>query len=317
MKRLIWFVVMSVMVLVARGQYDPAFTNAWALQSYHNPAAAGVDGHLNIQGAFSLQMAGYEGAPKTMLVTADLPLTMLSTKRHAVGAGFMNDAIGLFTHKKIYVQYAYHLPIGWRKQGKLSFGARFVILQETFKGSDVVTETSGDKAFPTTDVNGFSIDADFGMRFTWKDVWYAGLSAMHLTSPTIGFGDEKLNEMSIPMAFYLNGGYKLKFRDPRYCFDTHAILRSDFTNWRGDIMLRMMYDGPKTKMYGGVMYSPTVSVGVLFGFDFHGVNIGYSYEIYTGGVGLQNGTHEIMLGYQMDLDKKKKGKNMHKSVRFL
>jgi hypothetical protein len=39
--------------------------------------------------------------------------------------------------------------------------------------------------------------------------------------------------------------------------------------------------------------------------------------MYTGGVGLQNGTHEIVLGYQMDMKKSKKGKNMHKSVRFL
>ena len=78
-----------------------------------------------------------------------------------------------------------------------------------------------------------------------------------------------------------------------------------------------MYDGKKHKLYGGLMYSPTVSVGLLLGFDFHGINIGYSYEAYTGGVGALNGTHEIVIGYQTDLNKFKKGKNMHKSVRLL
>lgn len=316
MKRLIWIVVLCVACLQIWGQYDPAFTNSWALQSYHNPAAAGVDGHLNVQGAYSLQMAGYEGAPKTMIITADLPLTMLPGK-HAVGAGFMNDAIGFFSHKKIYVQYAYHFPIGWQKQGKLSLGARAVILQESFDGSKVETEVSGDKAFPTSQVNGFKIDVDFGVRFTWKNIWYAGISAMHLTSPTVYLGDTKANEISIPMMFHLTGGYKLFFRDPRFMLDTHAILRSDFSSWRGDVTARLAYEGPKTKLYGGLLYSPLYSVGLLFGFDLHGVNIGYSYEIYTGGVGLKNGTHEIMLGYQFDMDKKKKGKNLHKSVRFL
>lgn len=316
MKRLIWMIVAAVVVLPASAQFDPAFTNSWALQSFHNPAAAGVDGHLNIQGGYSMQMTGYEGAPKTMLVTADLPLTFWSPK-HAVGAAFMNDAIGLFSNKKIYVQYALHLPIGWHKKGKLSIGARFVIISETFDGSGVDTDESGDKAFPTSEVSGFAIDGEIGVRFTWRDVWYAGVSAMHLTSPTIELGDDKVNQISIAPMYYITGGYKLLFRDKRYCLDMHGIVRTDFQAIRGDITARLAYEGRKNKLYGGVLYSPTNSVGFIFGINLHGVNVGYSYEMYTGGVGLQNGTHEIILGYQMDMNKGKKGKNLHKSVRFL
>lgn len=316
MKRLIWIAVTGLFALTASAQYDPAFTNSWALQSYYNPAAAGVDGYLNIRGAYSMQMTGYEGAPKTMLVTADLPLTFWSPN-HAAGAGFMNDAIGLFSHKKIYVQYALHIPLGWQKKSRISIGARLVILSEKFDGSGVDTDESNDKAFPTSEVSGFAIDAEIGARYTWSDVWYVGASAMHLTGPTIELGDDKVNEMKISPTFYLTGGYKLKFRDKRYCLDTHGILRSDFQAIRGDIVARLGYEGLKNKLYGGVLYSPTNSVGFLFGINFHGVEIGYSYEMYTGGVGLQNGTHEIVLGYQMDMKKSKKGKNMHKSVRFL
>jgi hypothetical protein len=70
-------------------------------------------------------------------------------------------------------------------------------------------------------------------------------------------------------------------------------------------------------MYGGAMYSPQNSVGVLIGFNFHGINIGYSYEMYTSGIGALHGTHELLLGYQTDLNLFKKGKNKHKSVRLL
>jgi type IX secretion system PorP/SprF family membrane protein len=249
-------------------------------------------------------------------VTADLPLSFWSPN-HAAGAGFMNDAIGLFSHKKIYVQYALHIPLGWQKKSRISIGARLVILSEKFDGSGVDTDESNDKAFPTSEVSGFAIDAEIGARYTWSDVWYVGASAMHLTGPTIELGDDKVNEMKISPTFYLTGGYKLKFRDKRYSLDTHGILRSDFQAIRGDIVARLGYEGLKNKLYGGVLYSPTNSVGFLFGMNFHGVEIGYSYEMYTGGVGLQNGTHEIVLGYQMDMKKSKKGKNMHKSVRFL
>ena len=113
------------------------------------------------------------------------------------------------------------------------------------------------------------------------------------------------------------GGYKLKFHHPQYALSTHAMVRSDFQEWRADICARLTYDGPKHKLYGGLMYSPLHSVGLMLGFDFHGLNIGYSYEMYTTGIGALHGTHEILVGYQTDLDLFKKGKNLHKSVRLL
>jgi len=45
--------------------------------------------------------------------------------------------------------------------------------------------------------------------------------------------------------------------------------------------------------------------------------VGYSYEAYTQGIGLENGAHELFVGYQQDINLFKKGRNMHKSVRHL
>ena len=60
-----------------------------------------------------------------------------------------------------------------------------------------------------------------------------------------------------------------------------------------------------------------VSVTFLVGGMFHGVNLGYSYQMYTSGVGLVHGSHEVVLSYQTDLDLFKKGRNKHQSVRWL
>ena len=126
-----------------------------------------------------------------------------------------------------------------------------------------------------------------------------------------------MHEVTIDPVLYVAGGYRFRLRYPRYAIATDAILRTDLLSWRGDITARLEYDGDKHKMYGGVMYSPMTSVGVLLGYNFHGINIGYSYEVYTGGIGMLNGTHEIIIGYQTDLNLGKKGKNLHKSVRLL
>ena len=37
----------------------------------------------------------------------------------------------------------------------------------------------------------------------------------------------------------------------------------------------------------------------------------------TGGMGIGAGQHEVTLGYRLDLNLGKRGKNLHKSVRFL
>lgn len=313
MKRLMWLVMGILLANRANAQYDAAFTNYWALQSYFNPASSGLDGQLSVQGAYSMQLAGFEHAPSTMLATADMPLFFLSP-RHGVGVGFMNDKIGLFANKKLYLQYAYHQPL-WG--GRFSIGARVGFLNESFDGSGLDITDSGDPAFASNEVNGTALDVDAGLRYTYKNTWYAGLSTMHLTGPTIKLGDDKMHETSIGRLYYLTGGYNVKFRQPRYVLYTSAILRTDFQAWRGDMTARLAYNGEKIRLYGGLSYSPTVSVSVLLGTTFHGIQIGYSYEMYTGGIGALYGTHELVLGYQTDLNLFKKGKNLHKSVRIL
>ena len=71
------------------------------------------------------------------------------------------------------------------------------------------------------------------------------------------------------------------------------------------------------KFYGGVGYSLNTSTTILLGGVFHGISLGYSYQLYTKNVGLANGSHEVVLGYQTDLDLFKKGRNKHQSVRWL
>jgi type IX secretion system PorP/SprF family membrane protein len=300
------------LTLSVRAQYDPAFNHYWNLQSFYNPAASGLDGLLNVQGAYAKQMMGYTHAPATMIITVDLPLWIL-TPAHGIGTGFINDKIGLFEHKKFYAQYAYHQKL-WG--GRLSAGVRAALLTESFDGSGLDVIDTGDPAFPTSEANGTAFDLDAGLRYDAKR-WYLGASVMHALSPMVELGDTKANEFEIPATFYLTGGYNIRFKNPLLKMQTSAILRSDLSAWRGDITARMYYDGPKGKLYVGVGYSPTISASAFVGGTFHGIQLGYCYEFFTSGIGAMQGTHEISLGYVTDLDLFKKGRNRHQSVRLL
>ena len=60
-----------------------------------------------------------------------------------------------------------------------------------------------------------------------------------------------------------------------------------------------------------------LSVTGYIGGSLQGINVGYSYEMFTGGAGMGNGYHELVVSYQMDINLQKKGRNLHKSARIL
>lgn len=299
--------------LGAQAQFDPVLSHSWALPSYYNPAAAGLNGLLDVKAMYSKQMMGFEGSPTTMLIQADLPVYFIGPS-HSAGLGFVNDQAGVFSTKQIFMQYAYHMRI---KKGRLSFGLRPMLLSEGYDGSKLDIDDPSDPAFTTGEASGFGFDLDAGIRYDYRDLWYVGVSGMHCLGPTIKLGDTKQQEVKVKPMFHVMGGYKMKFSNPIYRLITHAQVRSDLQSLRADLHARLAYEGEKHKFYGGLNYSPTNSLGICLGYNIHGVKIGYSYEMYTGGIGALNGTHEVLLGYAVDLNLFKKGKNLHKSVRIL
>lgn len=307
------YIILSLTVLFAaeaRAQYDASFSHYWDLEPYFNPAAVGKQPKLNVVGAYAISMAGFENNPRTMYVGADMPFYFIGAY-HGAGVSLLNDQIGLFTHQRIALQYAYkHKLFG----GTISVGAQFGFVNEQFDGSKVDLGEAGDPAFATSDVNGNSMDLAAGLYYT-HGRWYAGISAQHLTSPLVELGET--NELQIDPTFYLTGGYNIKLRSPFVTIPTSVLVRTDGKAYRADVTARVVYTNDKKMMYAGVSYSPTNSVTAVIGGMFHGINLSYSYEMYTSALSIGNGSHELTVGYQTNLNLFKKGKNKHKSVRIL
>ena len=294
----------------AGAQYDVSFSHYWDLEPYFNPGSIGKQQKLNVAAVYALSFAGFENNPRSMYVGADMPLYFLKN-HHGVGVSMLNDQIGLFTHQRLAVQYAYkHRLFG----GMLSAGVQLGFLSEGFDGSKLDVEDSGDPALSGSDVNGSAFDVGFGLYYT-RGPWYLGLSAQHVTSPLVELGET--NELQIDPTYYLTGGYNIKLRNPFLIIHPSVLVRTDGVAWRGDVSGRLVYSNDKKVLYGGLSYSPTNSVMVLVGGRFHGIHIGYSYEVYTSGISIGNGSHELILGYQADINLFKKGRNKHKSVRIL
>ena len=303
-------VLLSLALARAGAQYDASFAQYWDLEPYYNPAAAGKQAKLNVAGAYAMSLTGFENSPKTMYVGADMPVYFLRNY-HGVGVSLLNDQIGLFTHQRIALQYAYkHKLFG----GQISSGVQVGFINEKFEGSKADLEDPSDPAFTRSDINGNSLDVAVGLYYK-RGPWYVGVSAQHLNAPLVELGET--NELQVDPTYYLTGGYNIKLRNPFLTIHPSVLVRTDGVSYRADVSTRVIYTNEKRMMYGGVSYSPTNSVTVLIGGRVKGIHLGYSYEMYTSAIKPGNGSHELVIGYQTTLNLYKKGKNKHKSVRLL
>lgn len=309
-KRKYAIVLLALLSMAARAQYDMVPSHYWAMEPMYNPAAVGKEAKINAVGAYNMTLVGFDNNPRTMHFAADMPL-MLFKQRHGIGAQFTNDELGLFSHKRFSLQYAFrHKLFG----GLLGVGFNLSMLAESFDGSKVDLETPDDPAIPTSEVNGSAFDFGAGLYYQ-RGPWYAGVSAQHLAAPEINIGERQ--SMKVDMSYYFTAGYNIKLRNPFLSLQPSVLGRGCAGVYRADITLRGTYRHESRLLYAGLGYSPTNSLTAFVGGNFHGVMLGYSYEYFTSAVSFGNGAHELFLGYQTDVNLGKKGRNKHKSVRFL
>lgn len=293
-----------------KAQYDPSFSHYFDMETSFNPASAGKQPKLNVTAAYAMDMTGFEHNPQTAYAAADMPFYALRSY-HGAGVLFMNDRLGLFTHMRLTAQYAYKFKL---LGGQLSVGLQAGLISEKLDGSKADLADSGDPAFNSAQLSGNAVDLGAGIYYTLKD-FYAGISVQHITSPLVKLGDN--NELPIDKTYYLSGGYNIKLHNPFLTIKPSVLVKTDMVAWRADVTGRLVYSHDNKLLYGGLSYSPTNSVTMLVGGSFHGIVLGYSYEFYTSGLNPGNGSHELFVGYQQDINLVKKGKNKHKSVRIL
>ena len=310
-------VAMVLLVLLAgmganrvQAQQDVAFLHYWRMETQWNPAAVGQSPQLSIQGAVQTHAMGYEQAGSTMWAGADMAFALGRTF-HGVGAMFLNDNIGLFSHKRFSLQYAYHQP--WRG-GTIALGLQADMLQEGIDGSKADLGDKNDPAFPTTQVNGSAFDLSVGSYYQRKG-FRLSAAYHHLAAPTVRLGETH----ELPIRGVLNVGtqYNIRTSSPLFTITPSAMLRSDFTDYRVDLTLRGQYKFENRLIFGGINYAPQRSVGLFVGGTLQGIDISYGYEANTSGLGLGAGQHEIVIAYRLPIDLGKKQRNLHKSVRWL
>lgn len=308
--------------LAMQAQTDIQLSQSWAMPSYYNAGATGQGDRMNIMVGTRQQWVGIEGAPSAFWGRADMPFRFLGG-HHGVGIAFSSTQEGLFSNMVFGAQYAFKWKI---KKSYLCFGVQAGLVDQKFKGSEVKIPTSDhhtpageDEDIPTTDVSGMAFDMAFGIYFV-HPYFHVGLSATHLTEPTVRYQDttsenENGFEFFVPRQYYFMAGSNIPLKNPLFEIQPSLLVSTDLNVFTAEASVRMRY---KKLFWGGLGYRWNDAVSIMVGGEFKGFIIGYSYDLpVTAILKASSGSHEVFVGYSLKLDLSDKNKTKHKSIRIL
>lgn len=313
---------MALMMCIpeAEAQVDAQFTQYFEVPAYYNAGAIGNTDYLRIRGGSRMQWVGIPKAPKTFLAAADMPLKLLG-KRVGVGLLVQQESMGLYRNFQIGAQAAYKFKL---LKGELSIGLQLGMIDEGFKGSQVVLpddddyHQGSDEGIPTNDVHGTSFDLGLGVFYTHRLFW-AGLSVTHLNEPSITMtadgSESREYEFKAGRVLYFMAGSNIPIKNTLFEIQPSVMVKSDFTFTVAEATARVRYNKFLT---AGLGYRYNDAVSLILGAEYKDFFIGYSYDYSISEISkASNGSHEIWAGYKLKLDLGEKNKHRHKNIRIM
>ncbi len=323
-------------------QTDVQFTQYYEVPSVYNPAAIGNTDCIRVRAGGRMQWVGIDNAPQGLALTGDMPLKLFG-KRFGVGLSLQQESAGLFNNLSVSAQVGYKLKLF---KGELTAGLQIGYVNEKFRGSEVFIpddddyHESTDDAIPQTDLSGGALDLGVGVYYTHKWFW-AGLSATHLTAPTITFTNEtgsigntgsstfgtrsdastgegeigKKYEFQLRRTLYFMAGSNISIKNTLFEIMPSLLVKSDFTFTRVEATARARW---KKLITFGVGYRHDDAIYAVLGAEYKGFFLGYSYDYPITAISkASHGSHELFLGYSIKLNLSGTNNYKHKSIRIM
>lgn len=306
------FLILAICtVFEVYGQWDGQVSQYWRIKNYFNPSFAAESDTLQAAALYRHQWAGVDDAPRTTIVTADMPVMFLGRK-HGVGLIFYNDKAGLFKTTLIGGQYVYKKRV---KKNMLNVGVQLGLATIDFDASGIkIPEDLKPKygELPAGGEGSRSLDSNLGISWIAPN-YYAGVSLNHVLEPTFDIGANMKTYLG--RIAYFTAGYNYKFKNPTYEFQPSVLVKADKVVIQYDITARIVYN--KT-FNGGISWRKDDGFVFLLGANIFGFDVGYSYDLSTSEISVNGkGSHELFLRYTLPMNFSKKVQTKHKSVRIL
>jgi type IX secretion system PorP/SprF family membrane protein len=308
MKKIIIIAILLNLVLVAKAQQLPMYSQYFFNEYAYNPALAGTADYVDVRSSHRYQWVGLTDAPRTYTLSVYGPT---KNKKMGLGGFLFTDHVGPTRRTGLQFSYSYIFKIN--KDIKLSMALSGGLLEWKLDAHKINLYSSADQVLVNSVMRTIVPDATFG-TYLYHDKWYVGASAPNILQSKLKF-DNALNtgRSKLSSHYYVHGGYRFDLGED---FQLEPSLIVKYVNpapVQADVMLRMIW---KKQLWIGGAYRTMDAASLMMGYTHReNLSFGYSYDITTSN--LQNystGTHEIMLAVRFVREKSFDSKEIKPSI---
>lgn len=279
---------------VVKAQQDPMYTQYMNNLLIINPGYAGSQSMSNFMVVARNQWVTFEGAPRTRTFSFNTPVKDLNM---GLGFSILSDEIGPLNQTGVYIDYSYRIKLSEKYRMSLGLKGGFSFYRASLSelqtvNPDPIYERDIYKDFlPNFGVGGF----------LYSDDTYFGISIPKLVENVISresytseyIGREKIH-------FYIVGGKIFEVNENIHIKSSSMLMAVKNAPVSLDITGLV---GLKDRFWFGGMLRFGNSWGLLAQVNAtNNILIGYSYDLnFTGLNAFNNGTHEIMLSYNINI----------------
>lgn len=291
-----------------KAQWDAQVSQYWKVKTFFNPAFGAEKDSIQATLLHRQQWVGVDNAPKTFIVSADMPVNFMGRK-HGVGILAMSESIGLFKNTSIGAQYVYKKR--WKKN-ILNVGVQLGFTSIGFDASQI--DKAGQEDIEDIGATDQTKVFDGNIGIAWvAPKYYIGISSTHITQPNFDIGDDITTY--IARAYYFTAGYNMRLGKSSYELQPSVLIKADNTVVQYDATARLVY---KKMFNGGVSWRKDDGWVFLLGINIFGIDAGYAYDLSTSAITVKSkGSHEFFVRYAMPIKLSKSGQTSHKSIRIL
>jgi len=279
---------------LARAQQDPMYTQYMNNLLIINPGYAGTQAMGNFMVVARNQWVAFKGAPQTRTFSFNTPVKDLNM---GLGFSILTDEIGPLSQTGIYLDYSYRIKLNEKYRMSLGLKAGFSFYRAALSeletvNPDPIYERDIYKDFlPNFGVGGFLFSEDA----------YLGVSVPKLMENIISresYATEYVGKEKIH--FYLVGGKIFRVNENIHIKSSSMLKIVKSAPISVDVTGLL---GLKDRFWFGGMFRIGNSWGLLAQVNAtDNMLIGYSYDLNFNGLNaFNNGTHEIMLSYNINL----------------
>ena len=300
MKKIVALLAIIVMAsLDGKAQQDPMYTQYMFNQLVLNPGYTGSKDALDVMLLYRTQWVGFEGAPKTTVLSAHTPIF---GNKSNVGASLVHDAIGISENYHFTGYYSYRLDFS---KFRVSMGLNAELKQQEMNWQRVDPFNLRDPNIPAGADNITLPNFGVGLYID-SDKMYAGIAIPRLLENDLDYNSGQSNVNSSARQFrhfYAMGGFIMDVsRDVK--FKPAALVKyTENAPLEVDVNASFLF---AEKFWLGATWRTGDSFDIIAQFMLKNMRIGYSFDYTTTQLNNYNqGSHEILIG--ITLDPKSKG----------